>query len=168
MRALSMLILMIACLRIAVAAEQSESSLDRAARIDKFVEEGPQFIGKKTLSELRKLGVLKHEKVEKSPNSYIPGKIIEYRTLVFDGLEIYGDTPRPQKLVPIRVIVTDSKWPIQNGLSVGSPEARVIEALGKPNKIHNGSLEYCGETDRVYFFTVNGKVTKIEFSFYAD
>ncbi len=168
MRTLSILVPMIASLSVAVAAEQSESLLDRAARIDRFVDEGPQFLGKKTLPELRKLGVLKREKVEKSPNPHIPGKVVEYRTLVFDGLEIYGDVHEPQKLAPIRVVVTSSKWQIQNGLSVGSPETSVTEALGKPNKVHGGSLEYCGETDCVYFFTAKGKVTKIEFSFYAD
>lgn len=150
------------------ASEQPDAVLVRMEMIDRFVSEGAQFLGKKTLPNLRKLGVLKHEKVEKSPNPHMPGKVIEYRTLVFDGLEIYGDIPEPQKLAPIRVVVTSSKWEIQKGLSVGSPISRVTETLGQPNKTNGGTLEYCGETDCVYFSATKGKVSKIEFSFYAE
>jgi len=167
MRTVYALTLAALCVGSAFAAEPYEAQFSRMEMIDKFVYEGPQFIGTKTLPELRKLGVL-HEKVEKSPNPHISDKVIEYRTLTFDGLEIYGDIPKPQKLAPIKVTVTSPKWKIQKGLSVGSPVTRITETLGRPNKTNDGSLEYCGETECVYFFTSNGKISKIEFRYYAD
>lgn len=47
------------------ASKQPDAVLARMEMMDRFVSEGPQFLGKKTLPALRKLGVLKHEKVER-------------------------------------------------------------------------------------------------------
>lgn len=147
-------------------ADPIQARMERMELIDRFVYDGPLFLKDKSLPALRKLGRLQNEKMEKHPNRYIPGQAVEYITLTYDGLEIYGDVRERNRLAPILVVVTGSTWNIKHNLSVGAPMSRVIKALGEPINTNNHALRYCGETECVSFMVKDGKISKIEFDYY--
>lgn len=168
MRLITAFTLFVGVLGAAMASEPGEPPYSRWRVIDKFVSNGPVFLKGKNLGQMRALAPLRNEKVEEVPNPHVPGRTVEFRTLTFDGLVIYGDVPKQNTLAPIRVVVTSAAWKIEWGLSVGAPIAKVGEVLGEPSEARGDTVRYCGETDCVTFAYANGRVLKIEFNYYAD
>jgi len=168
MRTLSLLFLMFLGSTQSFAADQFNKMLERQAAIDKFVHEAPLFIKDKSLSSLRKLAPLKFEGVDKIPNSHVPGENLEYKTLEFDGLSIFGLVKKQRELSLNHIIVTDEKWKILEGLNVGINVNRVAQVLGKPTYEYDNIKEYCGETECVRFFAKETKIIKVDFIYYSD
>ena len=169
MRLISIIALVMVIMGHAFAADQIQTKLfERMAKIDQFVHDAPLFMKGKSLSELRKLGTLINERLDKSPSKYITDKIEEYITLQFDGLEIYGWVRSPEELAPIRITVTKSHWHILKGLDVGAPTEHILQTLDQPTKEMKNIFEYCGETECVRFYLAEGKISKVEFIYYAD
>jgi len=142
-----------------------------AAGIDDFVLHGPLFLpGTETvpIAAIRSLGKLERESVRKVANRLDPIKIDEFRTFVFDGLEIYGYVGDRQELWPIRITVTKPPWPIRDGLVVGSDASRVVALLGTPTDATPDVLTYHGDTQSVNFYLDGGRIVKIEFIDYLD
>jgi len=148
---------------------RQEALHDRLRRVDEFVWDGPLFMkGRRTLQQVRNLSRLLGEKVQKSPNPHVGGQIDEFRTLTFEGLELYGRVTPAQEFSPITAVITTPRWRIRNGLDVGSSAARVASVLGQPMQTTGAILEYQGESERVNFHVGNGIIKKIEFFYYAD
>jgi hypothetical protein len=152
----------------AMSNEDFERMLAKQAFIDSFVREAPLFIKDKSIEGLRKLGELKNEIVKKSSNPHDPTKTDEFRTLIFEGLEIYGFIHPPQKFWLIQIIITKPEWKILNDLNVGSPAERIIKVLGKPNKEFDNMRHYRGETESVTFYIKGNKIIKIVLDYYVD
>lgn len=142
-----------------------------AERIDRFALEGPRFLKDVTripLVELRKLAPVRSEQAKKAANLHDPVKVDEFRTLSFDGLEIYGFMGDQGELWPIRITVSSAAWDIADDLKVGSDAARVLEILGEPATRHPQAWLYQGVIQNVNFYLRQDKVEKIEFIYYLD
>ena len=167
------ILVMPGCNRSRVRKKEIKSEVEKqreeaAKRIDNFVYDGPIFLGKKSISEIRKLGKLKNESVNYEDNPYVDGEKLEFRTLEFDGLTLSGIV-NDGIFSAISISVTSPQWQIQFGLNVGTPASRVPSALGQPPRPMKGPVEsFSGETESVDFTVNAGKITKIEFSYYFD
>lgn len=153
---------------LVIAQNRSEGKLEA---IDQFAYSGPLFIkGKSSLTEFRSLGSVLHERHEKKSNPYDEKLKDEFVVLVFDGLEIYGrvDKRASKKFLPIRIKITSPKWRISGGLDIGADAKMVKSKLGSPTKRSVGSEEYCGETECVLFYIKDGRISSVEFFYYAD
>lgn len=143
----------------------------RTARIDRFALEGPRFLKDVTrtpLATLRTLAPLQGEQVKKAANLHDPLKLDEFRTLTFDGLEIYGFIGDQQELWPIRITVSTVVWEIADDLKIGSDAAKVKEILGEPNVSQPEVWLYQGNFQNVNFYFRQNKIDKIEFIYYLD
>lgn len=139
--------------------------------IDQFAYSGPLFLkGKSNLAELRLLDSVLHEQHEEKSNPYDEKLKDEFVSLDFDGLEIYGriDKRVSMNFLPIRIKITSPKWSIWGGLDIGADAKMVKNKLGTPTKNTVGSEEYCGETECVVFYVKSGKISGVEFFYYAD
>ena len=168
MKFLKLIILIFLGTTPAFAGDRFDEVIARQAKIDQFVYDAPLFIKDKSLIALRKLDQLKDERVKKESNPHIPGKIIEYRTLLFEGLKIYGSVHEQKELWPIQITVTDSRWKILNKLNVGSSVEQIEQVLGKPTKEYSNIKQYCGETECVDFYIKDAKIIKVELNYYLD
>jgi len=142
-----------------------------AAGIDDFVLRGPLFLPGTTtvpIAVIRSLGELERESVSRAASRLDPIKVDEFRTFVFDGLEIYGYVGDRQELWPVRITVTKPQWPIRDGLAVGSAASRVAERLGAPTEVTPDVLTYHGDTQNVNFYLDAGRITRVEFIYYQD
>ena len=141
------------------------------ARIDRFALEGPRFLKSVTripIATLRALAPLRQEQVKKAANPHDPLKVDEFRTLTFDGLEIYGFMGDQGELWPVRISVSSPDWEIAEDLRVGSDAARVQTVLGEPTTSSTEARLYQGDIQNVNFFLRDGKIAKIEFIYYLD
>jgi hypothetical protein len=120
-------------------------------RVDEFAWHAPLFIHSELLEDLRSLGPLLHEDVATMPNTHDPNQLEEFRTLVFDGLELYGWVAPAGSFKPIRAVVTNSRWRIGDGLDVGTTAARIETVLGPLTEVSDSVFRYEGETERVNF-----------------
>jgi hypothetical protein len=145
-----------------------ERMLARQAAIDRFVRTAPTFIQGKSLEDFRKIGDIHDEIIKTVPNPHVPTKTDEFRTLKFDGLEIYGLVHSPKEFWPIKLTVFSPRWKILNDLNVGSPAQLIYDALGNPTKQSDDLKQYCGETECVNFQIKGGVISKIVFNYYAD
>ena len=161
MRKLSLLLLLFIGITPSFAADNLKETLTKQVAIDKFVDEAPLFIEEKSLIALRKLAPLKFEGVEKIPNQLILSEPLEYKTLEFDGLSIFGLVQNQSELPTPLITITDEKWKILNGLNVGTDIERVEQVLGKATYAYGDIKEYCGETHCVLFHTKGIKIIKI-------
>ena len=168
MRTLTAILLTFLGFTPSFAANQFEEMLARQAVIDKFVHDAPVFLKDTSLKALRKLNSLKGESVTDSPNPHVAGEKIEFRTLTYNGLTIYGRVLNKSKLSPIQITVTDSRWKILNNLNVGTSSERIEQKLGIPTKEYSGVKQYCGETECVNFHAKERKITKVELNYYSD
>lgn len=168
MKFLKLIVLIFLGTTPAFAGDSFDDVIARQAKIDQFVHGAPLFIKDKSLTALRKLDQLKDERVKKESNPHIPEKIIEYRTLFFEGLKIYGAIHEQKELMPIQITVTDSRWKIINKLNVGSSVDQIEQVLGKPTKEYSNIKQYCGETECVDFYIKDAKIIKMELNYYLD
>jgi hypothetical protein len=142
-----------------------------AERIDRFVLEGPRFLKNVTrmpIAELRQLAPLRSEQAKKAANPHDPLKVDEFRTLSFEGLEIYGFMGDHGELWPVRITVTSAAWEIAEDLKVGSDAARVTDILGEPTTRGPEAWLYQGVIQNVNFFLRRDKIETIEFIYYLD
>src|SRR5882757_1669651 len=110
-----------------------DAVFDRLHRVDEFAWDGLLFMkDRRTLQQVRNLSKLLGEKVERTPNPHIEGQTIEFRTLVFEGLELHGHITPAQEFSPTTAIITASAWKIRSGLDVGSRATRIKSVLGPP------------------------------------
>jgi hypothetical protein len=145
-----------------------EAMQARLARVDEFAWHGPLFIHSELLESVRSLGPLLQEEIKTAPNQHDPSQLDEFRTLIFDGLELYGWVAPAELFKPIRVVVTTSQWQIRDDLDVGTSAARIEKALGPPTEAKGGMLRYEGETERVNFYVRGNEIAKVEFLYYLD
>ena len=145
-----------------------ERMLARQAAIDRFVRSAPTFIQGKSLEDFRNISDVQDEIIDTSPNPHVPSKTDEFRTLKFDGLEIYGLVRSPKEFWPIKIIVSSPRWKILNNLNVGSRSELIYDALGNPTKQSDNLKQYCGETECVDFQVRNDVISTIIFNFYVD
>lgn len=142
-----------------------------ATGIDDFVLHGPLFLpGTATVpvAAIRNLGKLERESVRRVANRLDPIKVDEFRTFVFDGLEIYGYVGDRQELWPIRITVTRPRWQIRDELTVGSAAGRIAALLGAPTEATPDVLTYHGDTQSVNFYLGAGRIARVEFIYYPD
>jgi len=169
MRIIFVLFIVLATSSFAIAADQDQTArFERIARIDQFVGSAPLFIKNKSLPEIRAIGALINEIMVTEPSKYYPGRFVEYRTLQFDGLVIYGRVSSSGEFGPITITISKSQWHILYGLDVGVSVEKVRATLGPPTKQAQGAYEYCGETECAQFLVDRDKVTQIELRYYAD
>ena len=124
------------------------------------------FLKDSSLKTAKALGVLQHEDIKKEPNQYIPGEILEYRTLVYDGLVLYGRVDKGTDFLPITITITKEIWKLRDGLNVGAASGHIREILGAPMKISHNIWEYQGESEQVHFHVKGKTITKIELIYY--
>src|SRR5207249_10441382 len=124
--------------------ESVEEQSTRESKIDRFAWDGPLFLKDKSLPALRRLGQLKAETVEKAANRHNPAQTDEFRTLRFDGLEIYGFVRASQEFWPIHVTITNVHWKVLHGLDVGAPSERDLKVLGQPKEMTGNIMTYQG------------------------
>ena len=125
-------------------------------------------MGRPTLQHVRGLSSLLKEKIEKAPNRHSPQQIDEYRTLTFEGLELYGRVTPTQEFQTITTVITSAKWKVRHDLNVGTNASRVETLLGPPLQRTNKVLRYQGESERVNFYVEKGIIKKVEFWDYVD
>ncbi len=149
---------------------RAQSSVhDRLHRIDEFVWDGRLFMkGRLSLQQVTALSTVLKQEIAQAPNRHLPGQINEYRTLVFEGLELYGLVTPTQEFWTITTVITSSKWKVRHGLGIGTSASRIENVLGPPMERANGVLRYEGESERVNFHVENGVITKLEFVHYVD
>jgi len=142
-----------------------------AARVDRFVLEGPRFlssVARMPLAELRGLAPLLSERSSQVANPHDPVKLDEYRTLVFEGLEIHGYLGDHGDLWPVRITVSNPRWAIADDLNVGSDVMRIKEVLGEPAVSRPEAWLYQGAFQSVNFTLQKDRIEKIEFIYYLD
>lgn len=168
MRIFTAILLIFWGLTPAFAADQFEEMLVRQAAIDKFVHDAPLFLKDTSLHVLRKLDHLKNESIIDKENPHITGEKLEFRTLTFNGLTIYGRVLNKSELRPIIIRVTDPCWKIFYGLNVGTNSDRIEQKLGTPTKEYSYVKQYCGETECVNFHTKSSEIIEVELIYYED
>lgn len=145
--------------------------------IDKFATSAPLFIKDYSLAAIRHIGKIIKEETKKSPNLHDQTKINLEKIFYFDGLEINGlivvdqsnPTEKDSHTVLLRAVtVTDGKWKILDGLTVGTQVERLMLVLGTPHEDINGTIKYAGTTEEIQFFTKQNKIEKIQFIYYLD
>jgi len=148
---------------------QLQSALEHTAKVDRFVWDGTRFLPRDSVERVRELDRVVHEesKTVQDPNAQLP---VRYTTLKFEnGLEVSFRTfGTPIQMQLTRVTVSSTKWPLNQGLGVGAPLARVREVLGTPDEASDQWIKYAGETEKVAFFVKDGRVSSVVFSYYAD
>ena len=156
-------------LSLSAAEPQLQGEFERMTQIDDFVSNGPTFLPGDSLEKVRALDRVVREVSTTEKNPHAEGEV-RYTKITFEhGLEIQLRTfGSPIQLQFIRVIITSSKWPIKDGLVVGTPVSRVIEVLGTPAKESSDWIEYSGVTQHVSFAVAKGRISKAVFDFYAD
>jgi hypothetical protein len=165
-------ILLLACVgcqspdgaRQPTASAASQRAMERAQNIDAFLVSGPVFLEQKTWPELCKLAPRKSEQIVPSEAGSPVGVKTELHLLEFEGLTLScvvgEDGWRLRSMT-----VTDPRWELRHGLTVGSQAARIPAALGQPPQIMEGPVEaFSGERGTVRFFIQRGCVTKVEFT----
>ena len=136
--------------------------------IDIFVDDAPVFMKGKSFQEIKNLGKLRHEAIDKIPNKHNPQNSDTFVTLQYDGLEIYGYLKTQNELWPIHIVVTKPQWKINDGLCVGAPVSLIEKVLGKPIEKEKNIVKYCGETDCIHFYISKEAISKVEFYYYFD
>jgi hypothetical protein len=116
----------------AISQESSTSVIQKQEKIDHYVLNAPLFPKDSSLNTAKALGVLQHEDIKKAPSQHIVGEVVEYRTLVFDGLELYGRIKQGTEFLPIRITITRYTWKLRDGLDVGAASDHIQEILGVP------------------------------------
>jgi hypothetical protein len=136
--------------------------------IDQYVNEAPLFPSSGPLATLRKIAPLKHETVAYQDNPYVEGAKLEFRTLDFEGLTLYGVVDGGE-LAPISITITNSKWGLREGLNVGVSFDKVLAVLGPKSLSEKGQVKsFAGEAQTVDFTVVQNKITKIQLFYYFD
>jgi hypothetical protein len=156
------------CICYVFAEEGTSNAISKMERIDKFVNEAPLFINSKSLSQLRHIGILKHESIEHSPNRYDSNKSDEFITLQFDGLTIYAYVKSNDEIWPIHITVTTPKWRILHGLNVGVSDSRITQILGYPTEENKHVRQYIGIKESIVFHIKKARISKIELLYYLD
>jgi hypothetical protein len=85
------------------------------------------------------------------------GARLAYRGVVIDVAGTAGAVRRVQ--------LTEGRWPLPHGLTIGTPRARVEQALGEPQAASDASLLYLysdAYPDTVEFAIRDGRVQRIE------
>jgi hypothetical protein len=167
------ILLVLACSGLVSAARggnqpQAITLAERVRRIDEFLQARPPFLNRQSLQEFRTLAVLRRETVEKVPNPHAAAQTLEYRSLLFDGLEVRGLMERAGGFSPVFVRVSSTRWTISNGLNVGTPGSRVVTVLGPPMENTDSTLTYHGTSDRVTFHLRRGVIAEITLRYYSD
>jgi hypothetical protein len=107
---------------------------ERLRRIDQFLQARPSFLNRQSLQEFKGLAALRRETVEKTPNPHVAAQTLEYRSLLFDGLELRGLLAATGSFSPVFVRVSSAHWAMPNGLNVGAPGSRIVAVLGRTLK----------------------------------
>jgi len=138
--------------------------------VDRFVYEGLLVDFGKSLQDLRKVDTVRREFFRLIRNKHDPSQIDEIRTLRFDGLVLRAYFPKRdhgQHLLE-SLVVSKSKWKVQNDLGIGAARDAVIGYFGAPDEDAGSRSRYCGETECVTFHFRANTVSKVEFEFYLD
>jgi len=139
------------------------------AKVDQFVWNGLLFLkDKSSLKDVRKLARLQREETKTVVNKHAPRETYEFKTLIFEGLTLYGFVTPKQELGLTRVIITNPRWKIREGLDVGTSADRIERVLGTPKEKGAEFLKYEGETEQVHFYVQKNRITKVEFFHYFD
>jgi hypothetical protein len=138
------------------------------AQIDEFVWEALTFLTSANPKDIRSLGKITNESSRVKQNPHGEGSIT-YRTFRLDGLEIqqrsFGSPTQHQLVL---VTVSSPRWSIKDELVVGAPTKRVLGILGEPTESNTHRLTYRGESEQVVFEVKRGRITRIQFVYYAD
>ena len=125
----------------------------RAARARRFVEEGMNV----TLAACDFPSTCRHHAPLRATqdNRAVGDNKVDHRVLAFDGMEVelvYASdtpaTPRAARAEALRhpdvveLTVTTSKWPVAEGLRVGTPRADVERLLGNPGEADDACVTY--------------------------
>ncbi len=137
-------------------------------KLSAFFQDEPDFLKNKSFKVLCTIAPLKHDLVKIEANEFVDGDRNELHTLVFDGLEVYGNVLHQDDFLPFSVTVTSDRWLIPQGLNIGVATEKITEVLGKPDEISGSELAYHGEHESVIFLVKDGHVSKITFAFYSD
>lgn len=109
--------------------------------------------------QARTLGKFIREDVKTYPSDWIPGEIVEMHTVALDGLALDIASHQGRGSFLVSATFTKASWKLPRGLSVGAPEARVLEVLGQPGERAGNVLLYQGDADGCFVeFTVAGGV----------
>ena len=103
-------------------------------KIADFVRNGPAFpIGENLQAIIANFGEPLRRNVIEKQNIHNPDKTDKIYELFFEGLflQVYHVTSMNKDIV-ITVEVTGEKYPVMDGLAIGSTKDKVLAALGKP------------------------------------
>jgi len=161
------LALLALCVSSAAAAEDW---IERAERLNDFAGRGWAFDIGRSLTDVTRLDKVLRQEITERKNPHQDGQLDEARVLYFDGLvlRVYFPAKDHTNLQITGVTITKPKWPVKNGLGVGSPWATVRQRLGEPNAKDATSAKYCGESDCVIFSLQENRVSKITWDLYHD
>lgn len=151
------------------AAGQSRTPVEYE-KVDTFVNRPLGFAGIQSLANLRKLGLVKDEKVGVVANRHYPKQNDEIRTLQFDGLviEAYFPARDHNRGIITGIIVTKPQWKLRHGLNVGVAAKEVEAILGKPDESGPDRMSYSGDTASGTFFIRGNRVIKVVFEGSVD
>jgi hypothetical protein len=156
--------------------EGLQPKADLQAKIDEFINEGPDFLDKtiyKTNDEIiKKLGNPMNIKETKVKNIHDPEVIDTVYELFYDGLYIKNYTAIAKDKGWIEHIsITKNNYNLKYGINIGNDRNHIESILGKPPETKDDVWIYTdsdGYADTVKFYFKNDTVTKIEWDFWID
>jgi hypothetical protein len=96
-----------------------------------------------------------------------------WRRMKLNGLEVTAIFPvaHPRGYYLEELIVSSSRWPVANGLLIGTPRNSITEAIGAPSNINEaGCSVYFSEEQQsgVTFCFANDRINKITWNWFID
>ena len=124
---------------------------------------GPfRFVLPRTVAELRKIGLLKDEKLLNTLtwDDNTKSHIREFR---FDGLVVAILTDeKGQHYSLSSITIRDARWALAPNFKVGEKYAKVIRRLGLQQKVSLGQFHFSGDGDSVSFVVKDGRIAEIK------
>jgi hypothetical protein len=107
-------------------------------------------------------------------NRHIPSQTDSVIDVFYPGLRLtYYVVGESKKEFLQTAIVSDNRYLKYPEVGIGAPDAVVLRSLGKPSERESGKYRYdcarcIGAESPVYFYVADGRIERIEYSFYVD
>jgi hypothetical protein len=121
-----------------------ENATGESLKIADFVRNGPAFPVGNTLKAINdNFGEPLKKNIIDKQNIHNPEKIDQIVELFYEGLflQVYHVTSMDNDIV-IAIEITSEKYPVPDGLVIGSSEQKVLEVLGKPTEENGSTYRY--------------------------
>lgn len=149
---------------------ESPDPIAALRRIDSFAFDAPSFAHGKTIEEWRHLRGFIQDVRKTLPAPSNPSEsTYKQVTIGLVGLRIVGWLSDGSHVQPVRIEITSKRWSLAGGLGVGAPAERIRQVLGRGSTVGpDGTIEYAGEAEHIYFGVRNGFIARVVFDYYFE